>query len=75
MAASTIADSQIGVFRTRPFPNCSTKPSVILKAPPYSAISCPIMTKSLCLCILCFKLFEIASIKRTSSEFELLITS
>ena len=47
IAASTIADSQIGVFLTRSFPNCFTNPSVILKTPPYSAMSCPIITKSL----------------------------
>ena len=41
----TIAASHNGVFLTLFFPNFSTKPSVILKAPPYSAISCPIKTK------------------------------
>lgn len=40
---STIADSQIGVFRMRSFPNCYKNPSVILNAPPYSAMSCPII--------------------------------
>ena len=39
MEALTIADSQIGVFLTLSLPNKSTKPSVILKTPPYSAIS------------------------------------
>ena len=37
--AEIMADSHIGVFRTRSFPNCSTNPSVILNTPPYSATS------------------------------------
>jgi hypothetical protein len=35
----------IGVLRTRAFPNSSTKPSVTLKTPPYSAMSCPSSTR------------------------------
>ena len=43
--APTMADSQMGVFRTRSFPNKSTNPSVTLNAPPYgSTISSPIKT-------------------------------
>jgi hypothetical protein len=34
-------DSMIGVLRTRALPNSSTKPSVTLKTPPYSAMSWP----------------------------------
>ncbi len=34
----------IGVLRTRALPNSSTKPSVTLKTPPYSAMSCPSST-------------------------------
>ena len=40
-AQPTAPDSMIGVLRTRALPNSSTKPSVTLKTPPYSAMSCP----------------------------------
>ena len=50
-AAPTIALSHNGVLRTRSFPNSFTKPSVILNAPPYSAISCPIKIRLGCCCM------------------------
>ena len=50
--APTIALSQRGVLRTLSFPNSFTNPSVILKAPPYSAMSCPISTRLGCCCML-----------------------
>ena len=37
--APIIPDSMIGVFLILLFPNSLTKPSVILKTPPYSAMS------------------------------------
>ena len=39
IATSIIDDSHIGVFLTLSAPNFSTKPSVTLNTPPYSAIS------------------------------------
>jgi 3-hydroxymyristoyl/3-hydroxydecanoyl-(acyl carrier protein) dehydratase len=38
----------MGVLRTRALPNFSVNPSVALKTPPYSAISCPMNTKFGC---------------------------
>ena len=61
IAAPTMADSQSGVLRTLSFPNSSTKPSVILNAPPYSATSCPMIIKFECLRMACFMASEIAS--------------
>ena len=43
------ADSMIGVLRTRSRPNSSTRPTVALNAPPYSAMSCPSSTHPLVL--------------------------
>jgi hypothetical protein len=60
----TMAASQSGVLRTRSFPKRSTNPSVILKTPPYSAISCPIKTSSGCFSMACPSPSEMASIKR-----------
>ena len=56
-----MADSHIGVFLTLSNPNFSTKPSVTLNTPPYSAISWPIIIKSLFFFIDCNKPSEIAS--------------
>ena len=55
-----------GVLRTRALPNSCKKPSVILNAPPYSAISCPINIRLLCLCILWYNPSRMPSINRAS---------
>ncbi len=61
-----IAASQSGVFRTRALPNVSTNPSVILKTPPYSAMSCPIRMRFSCLCMASRMPSEMASMSRIS---------
>ena len=61
IAISIIEDSHIGVFLTLSFPYFSTKPSVILKTPPYSAISWPIITSELFFFIASSNPSEIAS--------------
>ena len=57
-----MADSQIGVFLTRSLPNLLAKPSVILKTPPYSATSCPIIIRLSYLSIDSCNPFDMASI-------------
>ena len=59
-----MALSQIGVLRTLCFPNCCTNPSVTLKAPPYSAMSCPMIINSGYKTMDCLRASLIASIKR-----------
>ena len=65
-AAPTMALSQMGVLRTLALPYFSTNPSVILKAPPYSAISCPIKIKLACLSMLICRPSLMPSINRFS---------
>ena len=69
IAVSIIDDSHIGVFLILSFPNFFKNPSVTLNTPPYSAISCPMIIKSLYFSIDNSRAFEIESTNLISFNF------
>ena len=71
--AESIEDSHKGVLKTLFLPYLPINPSVILKTPPYSAMSCPIITRLSCSSIASSIPFLIESTNLMFSEvFELL---